>query len=164
MKKFIYLAFVVLFIVSCTQDAKQTNETNGTIDEIAVETTKPAEIADVPWMAVVDSTSQKISMQQSDLVKTEDLSPDNVVNALASKYPESKIVWQKQQNDTAFVAIPNAIYLTQSSGSMGAKIFMAEVVYSFSQISGIKFVNFSFKEGDHASPGTFSRVDFPFSK
>ena len=167
MKKFIYAAVIVFFITSCTQDAKQTNETDETIDEAIVETTKttkPAEIADVPWMAVVDSTTQKITMKPSDLVKTEDLSTSNVIIALGSKYPELKIELQKQQNDTTFINIPNATYLTQSIGSMGAKIFMAEVVYSFTQIPGIKFVNFSFKEGDHASPGTFSRVDFPFSK
>ena len=164
MKKFFYLAFIVFFISSCTQDVKESNETNKMEPIIVKEVAKPAEIADVPWMAVVDSATQQITMQQSDLVKTENLSSENIIIALGSKYPELKIVLQKQQSDTIFVEIPNASYLTQSIGSMGAKIFMAEVVYSFTQIPGTQFVNFSFKEGDHASPGTFSRIDFPFSK
>ena len=164
MKKFLYLAFIVFFISSCTQDVKETNETNTMEPVPAMEDAKPAEIADVPWMAVVDSATQQITMQQSDLVKTENLSPENIIIALASKYPELKIVLKQQQGDTIFVEIPNAAYLTQSIGNMGAKIFMAEVVYSFTQIPGKQFVNFSFKEGDHASPGTFSRIDFPFSK
>ena len=167
MKKLLYLALIVVSVSACTQDVKETNETNETNEVnnvLAMEVAKPAEIADVPWMAVVDSATQQITMQQSDLVKTENLSPDNIIIALGSKYPELKVVLQKQQSDTIFVEIPNATYLTQSIGSMGAKIFMAEVVYSFTQIPGVKFVNFSFKEGDHASPGTFSRIDFPFTK
>ena len=164
MKKFLYLAFIVFFISSCTQDVKETNETNKMEPVSAMEDAKPAEIADVPWMAVVDSATQQITMQQSDLVKTENLSPENIIIALASKYPELKIVLKQQQGDTIFVEIPNASYLTQSIGNMGAKIFMAEGVYSFTQIPGNQFVNFSFKEGDHASPGTFSRINFPFSK
>ena len=167
MKKVLYLAFIVFSISACTQDVKETNEINETneMNNVpAMEVAKPAEIADVPWMAVVDSATQKITMQQSDLVKTENLSPDNIIIALASKYPELKIVLKQQQADTIFVEIPNASYLTQSIGSMGAKIFMAEVVYSFTQIPGVKFVNFIFKEGDHASPGTFSRIDFLFTK
>jgi PBP1b-binding outer membrane lipoprotein LpoB len=161
MKKLIFLSFIILSFMACNQDTKETDQV---VEQEVVVTTKPVEIADVPWMAVVDSTSQNIKMVPSDLVKTEDLNPDNVIGSLSSKYPESKIVFQKQQNDTVFISIPNATYLTQSNGSMGAKIFMAEVVYSLTQIQGIKFVNFSFIEGDHASPGTFLRVDFPFSK
>lgn len=164
MKKFLYLALIIFSVSSCTQDVKETNETNTMEPESAMVDAKPAEIADVPWMAVVDSATQKISMKQSDLVKTENLSTNNVIIALGSKYPELKIVLQNQRGDTIFVEIPNASYLTQSIGNMGAKIFMAEVVYSFTQIPGTQFVNFSFKEGDHASPGTFSRIDFPFSK
>jgi len=160
MKKFIFLFLIIFSFIACNQDTKETDQI---IEQEAV-LTKPIEIADVPWMAVVDSTSQNIKMVPSDLVKTEDLNYNNVIAALGSKYPESKIVFQQQQNDTLFVNIPNATYLTQSNGSMGAKIFMAEVVYSFTQIPGIRFINFSFKEGDHASPGIFSRVDFPFPK
>lgn len=152
---------LILFsIIACNQDTKETDQ----VVEQETLITKPVEIADVPWMAVVDSATQNIKMVPSNLVKTTDLNPSNVIGSLSSKYPETKIVFQRQQNDTVFVDIPNATYLTQSNGSMGAKIFMAEVVYSFTQIPGIKFVNFSFKEGDHASPGTFSRLDFTFSK
>ena len=48
MKKFLYLVFIVFFISSCTQDVKETNETNKIEPEIAVKSAKPAEIADVP--------------------------------------------------------------------------------------------------------------------
>jgi hypothetical protein len=161
MKKLFSIFLIIFSVVACNQDTK---ETDYTATNEAVKVLKPAEIADVPWMAVVDSISQEIKMIPSNLVKTEELSSDNVSKALNLKYPESKIIFQKQLNDTAFVNIPNATYLTQSNGSMGAKIFMAEVVYSFTQIPGTQYVNFSFKEGDHASPGTFSRIDFPFTK
>ncbi len=159
MKKLIGFIFILGVLIGCNSDTKNA-ESEGITNEKVIE--KPAQIADVPWAAVVDSVTQKIKMTQSTDVATKDLDSNNVTEVLNRKYPEIKVVWQKQQHDTAFVSIPNATYLTQSSGSMGADIYMSEVTYSYSQIPGINFVNFSFKEGDHAAPGTFKRSNFSF--
>ena len=99
-------------------------------------------------------------MQKSDMVKIEDLDINNVAEAINRKYSEIHIASQSQSNDTVFVNIPNATYLTQQSGNMGSEIYMAETTYSFTEIPGVKFVKFNFKEGDHATPGTFKREDF----
>jgi hypothetical protein len=45
---------------------------------------------------------------------------------------------------------------------MGAKIYMMESTYSFTELPNVKFVKFIFREGDHASPGVFTRKDFNF--
>jgi hypothetical protein len=161
MKKFSGLILVLTVLMACNQDPKSPSST--TTDNL-ISTEKPAQIADVPWSVVTDSTSQKMKLVQSEDVTTQELDSNNVTEALSRKYPEIKIIWLKQQHDTAFVKIPNAEFLTQSSGSMGAQIFMAEVTYSYTQIPGINFVNFSFKEGDHAAPGTYDRSNFSFSK
>ncbi|OAQ38070.1 hypothetical protein A5893_14790 [Pedobacter psychrophilus] len=146
---------------ACNSDNKQTdNEIDSSnVMHYSVKE-KPAQIADVPWAAELDSTSQKISMQKSDMVKSEDLDINNVAEAINRKYPEIHIASQNQSNDTVYVNIPDATYLTQQSGNMGSEIFMAETTYSFTEIPGVKFVHFNFKEGDHATPGTFKREDF----
>jgi hypothetical protein len=45
-------------------------------------------------------------------------------------------------------------------GSTGPTMFLSSAVYNLTEIPGIRYVNFDFEEGDHASPGTFSRESF----
>ena len=161
MKKFSGLILVLVALMACNQDPKNSYSTS--LNNLN-STEKPAQIADIPWSVITDSNSQKMKLVQNEEVTTQELDSNNVTEALSRKYPEIKIIWLKQQHDTAFVKIPDAEFLTQSSGSMGAQIFMAEVTYAYTQIPGINFVNFFFKEGDHASPGTYDRSNFAFSK
>ena len=165
MKKFIKNALVAsigLFILSsCNQDKKDSGTTDSTMVNTSA-TDKPINIADVPYYAELDSNSQSFSIIKSDLVKTDELSEINVCNALNRKYPEISIINATINNDTALVTIPNASSLTQQTGTMGAKIYMMESTYSFTEIPNVKFVKFIFKEGDHASPGVFTRKDFNF--
>jgi len=62
--------------------------------------------------------------------------------------------------DTVDVEIVNALTLTQSMGTSGADEFMAEATFNLTEHAGIQFVNYLFEEGDHASPGRYSREDF----
>ncbi|MBC7654604.1 MAG: hypothetical protein H7098_09055 [Oligoflexus sp.] len=160
-KYFLNLFLLTITISACNRDSKQVenDEDSSKVMQYSLKD-KPAQLADVPWAAELDSNSQKISMQKSDMVKNEDLDINNIAEAINRKYPEIHIASQNQSNDTVFVNIPDATYLTQQSGNMGSEIFMAETTYSFTEILGVKFVNFNFKEGDHATPGTFKREDF----
>lgn len=160
--KFIYFASLIL-LAACHQDSKQTSSTQQ--DTLVAEkpAAKPAQIAEAPWSAKLDTVTQKFKMTPSAMVNTQDLDPDNVCKALNAKYPEIIAHFVRQSTDTVFVKIPDATYLTQSAGSTGAEIYMAEATYSFTQIPGVNFVNFDFAEGDHAAPGTFKRGDFDFN-
>jgi hypothetical protein len=158
---FLSIFLLAITVSACNRDGKQVENTKDSSKVMHYSLKdKPAQLSDVPWAAKLDSNSQKISMQKSDMVKNEDLDINNVAEAINRKYPEIHIASQNQRNDTVYVNIPNATYLTQQSGNMGSEIFMAETTYSFTEIPGVKFVNFNFKEGDHATPGTFKREDF----
>ena len=163
MKKLILFITVLLTLAACNSDTKDTGSENDS-QAIAPKTTQPAQLFDVPWAAVLDSTSQKISMVKTEEVKDEDLNLANVTESLNRKYPEIVLSNPSQKNDTVFVKIKDADYLTQGSGTMGAEIYLAESTYSFTQIPGVGYVNYDFKVGDHASPGTFTRANFEFKK
>ncbi len=45
-------------------------------------------------------------------------------------------------------------------GSSGAETYLAEVTFNLTEINGINFIDIQFPEGDHASPGIYSRTDF----
>jgi hypothetical protein len=162
-RKSTYLLPLILF-VACHQDPKKlaSEPAQEKVAPITLGKSKSKQLAAIPWFVKIDSTTQKMSIQPSGLVHMEDLDVENVTKSLNKKYPEIRMIFLKQQSDTVFVKIPEATYLTQQSGDMGAKIFMAEVIYSFTQIPGVNFLHFAFEEGDHASPGTYQRKDFVF--
>ncbi|MFO7569677.1 MAG: hypothetical protein R6W75_07740 [Smithellaceae bacterium] len=58
------------------------------------------------------------------------------------------------------VEVINDEFLTQRMGSTGAEAFLAEATFTLTEHTGIQFVNFVFKEGDHAMPGLYSRGTF----
>ncbi len=153
---------IIVFFTACNQDTKSSRAQSESSTGQKIVDEKPTHLADVPWSAVIDSSSQKIEMRQNSRLDNSALNLQNISEALNQKYPEIRMANPYQNNDTVYVRIPEAGYLTQQSGSMGAEIFMAEVTYSFTQIPGVKFVHFSFQEGDHGSPGTYQRTDFNF--
>jgi hypothetical protein len=75
-------------------------------------------------------------------------------------YPEIPLTLNKISHDSIFIKINNSKYLSQQMGSSGPEAYFAEVTYNLTEIPGINFVDFNFKEGDHAAPATYSRTDF----
>jgi len=71
-----------------------------------------------------------------------------------------QLAFVKTSGDTVYLKIPDPMYLTQQMGSSGPTIYLAQAVYSLTEVPGIKYVNLDFEEGDHASPGTFNRDSF----
>jgi hypothetical protein len=69
--------------------------------------------------------------------------------------PKVKVVGSR--GDTVDVEVVNAFTLTQSMGSTGAAQFVAEAVLTLTESPGIRYVNLIFEEGDHATPGRYSR-------
>lgn len=164
MKKIAYLSVyitLILCVFSCTNDRKD-KTTDSDLDNKET-IAKPGTIDDIPWHSELDTVTQVFSLKRNDLIKTTDLDSSNVIKALNKTYPESLLVWNRLSNDTAYVNIPDATYLTQQSGSLGAKLFLAESTYCITEIPGVKVVNFNFQVGDHASPGAYTRDDFNFS-
>lgn len=160
-KRYLSCFVLILFFSSCLNDRKD-KTTDTELDSVETNT-KPAEISNIPWYSELDTVTQVFSLERNELIKTQDLDSVNVIKALNKNYPESILVWNQLSNDTAYVSIPDAAYLTQQSGSLGAKLFLAESTYSLTEIPGIKVVNFNFQVGDHASPGAYTRDDFNFS-
>jgi hypothetical protein len=68
--------------------------------------------------------------------------------------------FEKQQGDTVFVKIDSANYLTKQMGSAGARDFMAVTTFTLTEADNVHYVFFDFIEGDHASPGVYSRASF----
>ena len=72
--------------------------------------------------------------------------------------PKLKLI--KVSSDTVYLEVINSYYLTQSMGSAGAEEYITKSGISLLKIDGINYVDFNFEMGDHAYPGTFSKVGY----
>lgn len=82
-----------------------------------------------------------------------------VVNAGYARSPV-KIDSVDWRNDTVFVKIDSAEYLTSRMGSAGAREYLAVATFTLTEAAGAKYVCFEFEEGDHAAPGVYDRAYF----
>jgi hypothetical protein len=71
-----------------------------------------------------------------------------------------KIKLIRTEKDKIFINIPDAEYFTEQSGTTGADMILAELVYTLTEHEKYHLVNIDFIEGSHAVPGTYSRKDF----
>lgn len=83
-----------------------------------------------------------------------------LIRSLKQRYPQISLVIDHISEDTLYLQIPDALYLTQSMGSAGATTFLIESTFGFTTVPSIKVVNFEFEEGDHAVPGPYTRTSF----
>jgi hypothetical protein len=112
------------------------------------------------WQSALNDSSGRLEMKKVEAVGPDSLSPAAVVSYLNSTDSTVRLVLIKTSGDTVYLKIPDAEHLTQQMGSTGSTLYMAQVVYNLTEIPGIKYVNLDFEEGDHASPGTYTRENF----
>ncbi len=110
------------------------------------------------WQAYLNDSTGRLEYRK--LPANDTLTPLSIINFINTGNTNIKMEFVKQSNDTVFIRIPDAIYLTQQMGSTGPTLYISEVVYNMTQIPGISEVNFDFEQGDHASPGTYNRNSF----
>lgn len=91
-------------------------------------------------------------------VNKDTLTYEKLIDLINSDYNNRVgIDFSRIADDTIFVVIKNPDYLTQQMGSSGADAFMITTTFILTELPGIEHVNLDFQEGDHASPGTYSR-------
>jgi len=158
-------AFFIALLILCSCKGKENNRETVAIDTLK-ETHKTKDSINIKvdahyfWEAVTDDKSNELIMKRIQPISADSLTADNLIKHINSRYDHIRLQLVKISNDTVFVKIRNSNFLTQQMGSTGADMYMTEATYNLSELNNIGYVNFDFKEGDHASPGTYSRTDF----
>lgn len=96
----------------------------------------------LPYRPLENATPQLLIEALNDLLKTAGL-------------PEVTLL--RIEENTAFVHIRDDEHLTQKMGSAGATSYIQAVTYTLCSLPDIAYVDFDFREGDHAVPGRYSR-------
>jgi hypothetical protein len=150
MKDYLLFTGICFFLVSCGNNkAEQTGAEEFDLPEKPVKTV---------WEATLNDSTGALEMKRVETSKIDSLSVESVINFISTS--EIKPEFLKNSNDTVFIKIPDAEFLTQRMGTTGASLYLASAIYNLTEIPGIHFVNLDFEEGDHAGPGTYSRDSF----
>jgi len=165
-KLFIAFAIPMALLSGCNSDNKEKNVTPevGIADTVFESTTTPIGdstlyVKNKSLLWQVDDTKD-FKLKKPKVSGIDTMSAKNVIQLINNNYDSIRLDYIKTSHDTIYVHIPQSEMLTERIGSTGAEIFMASTTYSLTELKGIKYVNYDFKEGDHASPGVYSRNDF----
>ena len=151
------LGLTALF--SCRSDSSDSAGRDTTLlnsEETAV--AEPALV--LPYVVSINSETQQMEIRKHPNAGTASYQAEDITRAINQRYPDIQLKWLRQEGETAYVKIEDARFLTSQSGSEGARAYMIEATFGFTEIPGIKAVNFDFEEGDHAMPGVYTRADF----
>ena len=161
-KKYVYILTLLTLIAACQSDKPVEQQSQS-----AVKTeTRPSAIKnadktlDVPWIAVYNDSTQLLEMKKNPVGNVANLNQQDIIDALNLKYPEIKLEAVSIANKKLVLNIADATHLTRELGSAGARSYLAEATYSLTEIKGINAIDFRFAQGDHASPGIFTRKSF----
>lgn len=156
----------ILFIIGCTGGDGSENEPveSDTLSEVdaAIDSSEMNQtITNVPSLwNVEEQPDHTDKLRQPADNKIAAFSPQELISALNESYPGIYLSFNKISHDTIYIAIPESNYLVDQVGNTGAYNYMATTVFNLTELNKIKYVNFNFKGGEHAAPGTYSRDDF----
>jgi len=150
MKKFLVFASIVATISSCGNSA----------DEPIAETDSLTSEIIYAWRPTVNDTTGKFDIKKTEATNMDSLSVNSIVDYINGSDTNIHLDIVKTSGDTIYLKIPTAEILTQQRGTSGAALYLSRVVYNLTELPNIHYVNFDFAQGDHASPGTYSRDSF----
>jgi len=161
MKRYIALISLVAALLACNNKKADTKPLVKDTVVIGILKTDSAKVlTDTHYFWSADLGPGGLVMVKIRPAAADSLTAANIVAMMNNEYPEILLRLTKVVNDTVFVKIPKSDYLTRQMGTSGSEAYLAEATYNLTELKDINFVDFKFKEGDHAQPGTFSRTDF----
>lgn len=152
------LAF--LLGVSCNSTPRNNNMHEE--PENAISTVQPEEFESIEapgpvWKYSYNDQKENFELTQVRTVDNDTLSGEFLAAIINHTYPKVQVDFIKISNDTAFIAIPESEVLTRQMGSAGAEGFLITATWTFTELKGVRHVDFDFVFGDHATPGVYSR-------
>lgn len=168
MKPDLLFAFVILTILllSCNSGNKDKNANPDVVIEDTVFDAPPVNNEDsglyvknqtMLWHA---DDSKGFKLKKPEVPGIDTMSVKNLIQLLNANYDSIHLDYITTSHDTIYVHIPHSEMLTERIGSSGAEMYMASTTWSLTELKGVKYVNYDFEEGDHASPGVYTRNNF----
>ncbi len=145
-----FLALMFSCNNSASTDKKQGNEA----------ATQPQQWFETDTLLVWDCTAEDRSRKKIFSPKDSVTVPQAFINGINKTYAEVKLTFDHMSNDTLFVSIPKAEWLTDRAGSAGAEQYLTFAALNLLETKGINHVDFLFASGAHARAATWTDLDF----
>lgn len=160
MKKTLCIIWIASFMACNTKEKEPTNipDQDSETDSVVVEETKLSfnpESKLYVWKSSPDYTKAKNPEFSNNL-----LNADSLIKGLNELNENVLLEKIKISGDTIYTEIKNSQFLTESLGSTGAEMYVADVVLNLTEVPGIKYVNIQLVEGSHMQPGTWAKDNF----
>lgn len=156
MKNILLLAGIfLLFSCNNTSDTPTSDKDSLDDEEMVLELEER-----LIWVTGYDTTKAEFFLKQQRQINADSLKPEDIIQTVNEAWQDVKMVFRKISHDTLYVAIPQSEFLTGRMGSSGATEYLVSATYNLTEIKNIRYVNYDFKEGDHLTPGTYTRNDF----
>lgn len=107
-----------------------------------------------------DTNADSMIMKRDSTVPDTAITISRIINGLNGKYPEVRIVFLRQSNDTAYTQVPDADYLGNQMGSAGAMAWFADAVINITSVPGINYVSFKMDMQSHAASAVIGREKY----
>lgn len=166
MKYSLIILAITFLSISCNFSGDKNEEvaTPEIVDSLSETSTDEPEMAVVNkpslWMVEYETATKKEKLKKPSESNAASFTASEMITQLNQNYEDVQLELNKISNDTIFIKIPDSEKLTQQMGSTGSYNYLASVVFNLTELQGMKYVSFDFKEGDHAMPGVFSRDSF----
>lgn len=149
-------SLVIFFLLSCQ---------NRIEEQPAIERIPADSVASVPasvyfWEASPETGLSGVVLRKTWSIRSDSVTVDGLIALMNNRYPQILLQRISVSDDTLYVRISREQHLTQELGSTGAEAYMSEATYNLTSCPGIRVVNFRFKRGDHATPGSYTRAEF----
>lgn len=112
------------------------------------------------WEASPETGLSGVVLHKTWRIRNDSVTVDGMIDLMNKRYPLISMQRISVSGDTLYVRISREQHLTQELGSTGADAYMSEATYNLTSCPGIRVVNFRFKRGDHATPGSYTREEF----
>jgi len=117
-------------------------------------------IADYYWKVDFDTILNREYLIRGSMIDSISKSPNELIDILNKRPSKCKIEYIETTGDTLKIKILDDNFLTEQMGTLGAECYMAETVFTLTEIDSIQFVKFEMDYGSHAGPGAYSRKDY----
>ncbi len=157
LSKIAYILSCMLFL-ACNNPNQNTSDRKSEQKNESYSNTDSLPVDDSPIWSYDYNADTLIRLDSN---RSNTLTATEAINIINKTYQgKVTLTLVRQGADTIKVKIEHSEVLTQQMGSTGAQAYIALATFTLTEQTGVNYVTFDFKEGDHASPGTYSRHSF----
>lgn len=149
MKQLLCTLSLAIIIAACNNDKDDVNSSDS------------AAIVVPDSLLVYQVDAEAKIMKRFTEIPADSITVERVINGLNQKYPEVRMQFIKQSNDTVYVKFADGgEYIGERMGSTGSAAYLSDAALNVTGVNGVNYVNFAVERHSHISTSVLGKKDF----